>query len=119
MRHRITLLRKVDSGTDSYGSPTYTWTPQDDVMADISPISLVSARGAVRGLIDGALMGLDAVLVTLRPYPDVSILWRFQYIDSFDATLPVKIYELKAVLESNKQNELVFIADRISNQATT
>lgn len=119
LRHLVQIQRKNLTGTDSYGTPTYGWIDAEFAWADISPVSLVSARGALLQVLDGVVLGLDSMLITLHPQPNVTIDNRVLFTDPFDTDFPVKTYELKAVLRNNQYDEMVFVAIRIRDAATT
>ena len=118
LRHLIRLQRHNVSGTDSYGAATFAWGDFATAWADISPVSMVTARGALKTILDGVELGIDPVLITLHPQPNVTILNRVLYTDPFDTDFPLKVYELKAKLLNNAYDEMVFVATRIRDETT-
>lgn len=40
LRHRVTIVRRVEGSTDAVGTPQYTWTDMEiDVPAEVRPLS--------------------------------------------------------------------------------
>jgi head-tail adaptor len=115
-RHLITLQKTVTSGTDAFGAPIKAWQTVNPVWADISPASMTSARGAELRVLDAAVYGLDPVIVTFQPYPGVKIDWRFLYYNDFSDF--IETYEIKAVRETNADDEMSFIAARVLTGTT-
>lgn len=116
LQHEITLQKKVASGTDSFGAPVETWQDVARVWADLTPASMTSPRGAELRVLDAAVYGLDPVIVTLYPYPGVTIDWRFLHYDAFSDT--IETYEIKAPRLTNSGDMAAFIATKVL-QGTT
>jgi head-tail adaptor len=96
---------------DSFGTPIKTWNDDTNGVVDgpvvktwmsIDPASMASMRGASETILAGAETPVDLAIITLRPRDDIDTTWRVLY--------GVKIYDLKAVRQTNRNDEMTFFA---------
>jgi len=110
LRDLILLQQKTQTGTDAGGDPITQWTDVDRVWADVRPLSLSSLAGAQETILAGAEMAVDLVSVKLYPYPGVTAGWRFLYDPEGGDPADGRPYDIKAPRETNRKDEMVFIA---------
>lgn len=102
-RHLVALEVFIAGVRSASGAPTGTWTPADNVWAEIEPVSLQALAGAREAVMGGANTAVDIVAITMRPYTGLTPLtWRVRYDGH--------VYDIKAVRPTNKRDEVVLLA---------
>lgn len=101
-RHLISLQRPTDTN-DSFGQPVHAWNEITKVWSNISPPSLKTVRGASEAVVDGAVIGLDTVIFTMRPRTDLDTTCRIVY--------GTTVYDIKSVRLDNRRTELSIFAE--------